>query len=188
MYGEYSGSEYISIDAYADKVYLLLNDATSQLGALSKDLSIIIIDQRTGFQLSSKVFGSTGDDLGIYLVANHLGLFVLATIDDGFKDTSTSDTFSTQNSRSNFAILMLDHLADILEIESYDLSVITLGASAPQRLVVGRRNKHAPLFGFISTRDNKDSNQGGGIYITQPSNQLALFATHTTLATCTGTN
>ena len=138
---------------------------------------------RTGFQLSSKTY--TGGTEPIDMVVNHLGIFILANIDDGFKDNDSSDSYSTQNSKSNFAIILADHVGNIIEIESYDTTDAAndLGAEHPKRLVIEIQNKQQPLYAFISSRDN-DQNQRGGIYITQPTDQEALFRVGDTLASC----
>ena len=138
---------------------------------------------RTGFKLSSKTY--TGGTEAIDMVVNHLGVFMLANIDDGFKDNDSSDSYSTQNSKSNFAIIFTDHDGNIIEIESYDTTDASndLGAEYPKRLVVGIQNKQQPLYAFISSRGN-DQNQRGGIYISQPVDQEVLFKTGDTLASC----
>jgi len=109
----------------------------------------------------------------------------MANIKDGFKDNDSSDSYSTQNSNTNFAIIFADHDGNIIEIESYDTtdSVNDLGAEYPKKLVIGIQNKQQPLYAFISSRDN-DEGQRGGIFITQPTDQTALFKTGDTLASC----
>ena len=119
-------------------------------------------------------------------MANRFGLFVLASISDGFTRYSATDSYSTQNSNVNFAILFLDLDGNILEIESYDTDDVAndLGAPHPQKLIIGIQDKHAPLYGLISTRDDGTTNQGGGIYITQPTDQQALFVSGSSLIAC----
>jgi len=108
---------------------------------------------------------------------------MLANIDDGFNDVDSPDSYTTQNGNKNFAIIFTDHDGNIIEIESYDTTdpINDLGAEYPKKLVVGIHNKQQPFYGFISTRNN-DENQRGGIYITQPTDQDALFTTGNTLA------
>ena len=163
-----------SMSVYKDKIYLLYS---------STNINMDIIDLRTGVTLSSKTY--TGATQAIDIVANHLGVYMLANIDDGFKDNDSSDSYSTQNSNTNFAIILADHDGNIIEIESYDTTdaVNDLGAEYPKKLVVGIQNKQQPLYAFISSRGN-DQNQRGGIYITQPTDQQALFKTGDTLVSC----
>ena len=142
-----------------------------------------IIDLETGLLLDSKSY--SGGTNTIDIVVNHLGVFILANIDDGFKDNDSSDSYSTQNNNSNFAIILTDYDGNIIEIESYDTTDPSndLGAQYPKKLVVGIQNKQQPLYAFVSSRDN-DQNQRGGIYITQPVDQTALFKTGDTLTSC----
>ena len=163
-----------SVSLFNDKIYLFYQ---------STDLHLDVIDLRTGSTLTSKTYSGTTSAIDI--VVNHLGVFMLANIDDGFNDVDSPDSYSTQNGNNNFAIIFTDHDGNIIEIESYDTTDPSndLGAEYPKKLVVGIQNKHQPLFGFISTRNN-DENQRGGIYITQPTDQNALFTTGNTLASC----
>jgi len=149
----------------------------------STTLHLDVIDLRTGSTLTSKTY--SGAKNAIDIVVNHFGVFMLANIDDGFSDVDSSDSYSTQNGNNNFAIIFTDHDGSIIEIESYDTTDVAndLGAEYPKKLVIGIQNKQKPLFGFISNRDN-DENQRGGIYITQPTDQDALFTIGNTLASC----
>jgi hypothetical protein len=178
-FGMAEDNEFAAMDVYQNRIYLLYNALTGTFGASSTDLIMTVVDYRTGLEIGTKVFGSSSQDRAIDLVTTQIGVFVIADIGDGFKDNDSADSFSTQNGNSNFAILMMDYETNIIEIESYDSSDPTnnLGAAYPKKLVVGRHNKNGPLFAFISTRDNGDNNQGGGVYITQPASQAALLTT-----------
>ena len=136
-----------------------------------------IIDQRTGVWISSKEYINISLATPNDIVVNHLGIFILANIQDGFQDSSSQDSYLTQNSAENFAIIFADYEGNIVEIESYDPTEVTnaLGAPYPKKLVIGRRNKQAPIFSFISSRNNAGRNQGGGIYISQIADQQAFF-------------
>lgn len=118
------------------------------------------------------------------IFVNHIGMFIMANIPDGLKDNDDTNTYSTQNSKENFALMFLDHSGTIQEIESYDTAdaANNLGAPYPQKLVVTRKNKQSLRFSFISTRDNGADNQGGGVYITQFANPQAVFVTGNSLA------
>jgi hypothetical protein len=179
FYGHGSDNFYRSVKVYSNRIYLLYNSITDTFGSTSTDIVLSIIDYRTGLELSTKFLGSPSDDNAIDIVVNRIGVFVLADIGDGFKDSSSSDSYSTQNTNSNFAIMLMNYDGDIQEIESYDSSDAAndLGAPYPKKLVVGRQNKNGALFTFISTRDDGTNNQGGGVYITQPASQSLLFAT-----------
>ena len=144
------------------------------------------IDIGTGLELWAKKYSGGTNNTPIDLVVNHLGIFMLAKIGDGFKDLSSVDSFTTQNSNSNFGIIYANHDGNIIEIESYDTSdpANNLGADYPKRLVVGVQNKHQPIFTFLSARDEQDDYQGGGVFITQPVNNSALFAAGDSLASC----
>jgi hypothetical protein len=183
--GRDSTSEFRGMSVFSNKIYILYDSATTEFGATSVDFILSVIDQSTGLEVETKIFGSTSDDQGIDIVANHFGIFILADIGDGFKDSALANSYSTQNSNLNFAMLLLNHDTEIQEIESYDTSDVAnnLGAPYPKKLIFGRRNKHDPLFAFISTRDNEDSNQGGGVYLTQPADQGALFVTGNSVGT-----
>ena len=108
----------------------------------------------------------------------------MANIGNGFKLDGASDTFSTQNSKINFALIYSDYNGNIIEIESYDTSSSSnsLGAEYPKKLIITRQNKQDPFYSFISTRDDGTTNQGGGVYITKISNHQALFVTSSTNA------
>ena len=179
-----SKNSYDGIQVYDNRVYLLYTGASDTFGSTSNDFVLTIIDLRTGSEISRKIFGSTTDDSAIDIVVNHFGVYVLANIGDGFKDSSATDSFTTQNSNTNFAVMLLDYDGNIHEIESYDSAdaANSLGAEYPKKLIVGRQNKHDPLYAFISTRDDGTTNQGGGVYITQPASQQSLFVTGTNLA------
>jgi len=169
-----SDNSHPSISFYKDKIYLLYS---------SNKINLDIIDLRTGVTLTSKTYN--GGTQAIDIVVNHLGVFMIANIDDGFKDNDSSDSYSTQNSNTNFAIILADYDGNIIEIESYDTTdaANNLGAEYPKRLVIGIQNKQQPLYAFISTRNN-NQNQRGGIYITQPVDQEALFKTGDTISSC----
>ena len=65
----------------------------------------------------------------------------MANIGNGFKLDGASDTFSTQNSKINFALIYSDYNGNIIEIESYDTSSSSnsLGAEYPKKLIITRQ-------------------------------------------------
>jgi len=171
---------------FGNKIYLLYNSATTTFGSSSNDVVLTIIDLRTGAEVTTKVFGSTIDDNAIDIVVNHFGMFIMADIGNGFKADGAVDSYSTQNGKTNFALVLADYSGNIVEIESYDTAVIAnaLGAEYPKKLVITRQNKQDPFYAFISTRDDGTTNQGGGVYITKVTSQQALFVTGNTNAAC----
>ena len=173
-YGTKENDSTPMMSQYNNKLYMLYYSTGTHLD---------IIDVRTGVILASKTY--IRGIKAIDMVVNHLGVYMLANIDDGFKDNDSSDSYSTQNSNTNFAIILADHDGNIIEIESYDTTDAAndLGAEYPKKLVIGIQNKQQPLYAFISSRDNNEG-QRGGIYITQPADQQALFKTGDTLASC----
>ena len=150
------------------------------------DIILQTVDFRTGLELNKKRYLGSSQSQPIFMVVNHLGIFMLANIENGFKDLSSADSFTTQNSQTNFGIIHADYDGNIIEIESYDTSdsANDLGAEYPKRLVVGVQNKHQPIFTFLSARDEQNDYQGGGVFITQPANNSALFAVGDSLASC----
>ena len=115
-------------------------------------------------------------------------MFLACNIGNEFKLEGSSDSYLTQNGVINFAVLFTDWSGNIQEIESYDASIINLGAEYPKALIVGRLNKQEPIFVFMSSRNDGTNNQGGGLYFTQPQNQQALFVTGNSLASCSGSS
>ena len=157
-------------------------------GASSNDIGLTIIDLRTGTEMSSKLYGSSYNEVAYNIVVNYVGMFILWNIGNGFKLEGSPDSYSTQNRVSNFALIFADLSGNIQEIESYDTSTNNLGAEYPKAVVVGRLNKQEPIFFFMSTRDDGTDNQGGGLYFTNLQNQQSLFVTGNSLASCGGSS
>ncbi|CAI2385241.1 unnamed protein product [Moneuplotes crassus] len=186
-YGTKFSTKQVYSDIHANRVYLLWQEFDIVNDAM-ENIVLKVIDQDTGLELLAKTKKYTGGAVHspIDMAINHLGIFLLANIGDGFQDLESLDTYTTQNANTNFAIIYIDHDGNILEIESYDTFDLAndLGANYPKRLVIGVTNKQQPVFTFLSSRDDKNDYQGGGIFVTQSANNSALFATGDTLAAC----
>ena len=183
-YGKQYSNSYGGLSIYGNKIYLISTSRTVTFGTNNNDVLMAIIDLRTGSEISTKVYGSSTDDSALDIIANRFGVYIMANIGNGFKLNGSSDSYSTQNSNTNFALIFADYSGNIIEIESYETSSSSnsLGANYPKKLVITRQNKQDPFYSFISTRDDGTTNQGGGVYITKISNQQALFVTGNTNA------
>lgn len=186
-YGKANHSYYQAVDIYSNKIYLLYKTETNIFGGNSDDIVLSIIDARTGIELANRIYGSSREDKAFALTANWFGLYVMATIHDGFGDSQSVDTYSTQNSKSNFALILMDYDGNIQEIESYDASdlVNDIGEDYPKDMIIARQNKHNPLYSFIGYRYNEVNKEKGGMYITTVANHQSLFVTGSSLAACT---
>ncbi|CAI2386633.1 unnamed protein product [Moneuplotes crassus] len=186
-YGTDQNNTLASTDVYQNTLFILYQETGGILGG-NQNIVIQMVDFRTGLELSKKRYHGSDQSRPIFMTANHLGVFILANIENGFKDLSSSNSFTTQNSVTNFGIIYADHDGNILEIESYDASdpVNDLGENYPKRLVIGIQNKHQPIFTFMSSRDEQNDYQGGGVFITQPVNNSALFTIGDSVASCSG--
>ena len=102
-YGTLHNDILASISEYLNKLYLLYQPYTVDTET-PLDIYLQIIDMRTGAELSTKTYTGSSVSKPINIVANHLGVFMLADIEDGFKDNDSVDTYATQNSNTNFAI------------------------------------------------------------------------------------
>lgn len=185
-YGTQYDNTYGSLSVFGNKIYLVYSSSTSTFGSTSQDMLLTIINLRTGVEVSTKIYGSTSDESTLDIVVNHFGIFMMANIGNGFKLNGATDSYSTQNSNTNFALIYADYSGNIIEIESYDTtsSSNSIGANYPKKLIITRQNKQDPFYSFISTRDDGTTNQGGGVFITKVTNQQALFVTGNTNAAC----
>ena len=150
-YGTQYDNAYGSLSVFGNKIYLLYSSSTSTFGSTSKDMLLTIINLRTGVEVSTQIYGSTSDESTLDIVVNHFGIFMMANIGNGFKLNGATDSYSTQNSNSNFALIYADYSGNIIEIESYDTtsSSNNLGANYPKKLIITRQNKQDPFYSFI---------------------------------------
>ena len=101
-YGTQYDNTYGSLSVFGNKIYLLYSSSTSTFGSTSQDMLLTIINLRTGVEVSTKIYGSTSDESTLDIVVNHFGIFIMANIGNGFKLNGATDSYSTQNSNTNF--------------------------------------------------------------------------------------
>lgn len=184
--GRESDSYYAGMSIWNNKIYVLYNTSSSEFGSSTVDMQLSVLDLRTGLELTTKLYGSTVDDTPIDLVVNHFGVFMIGDIGNGFKDQNSADSYQTQNSKLNFAIIFCDYDGNIQEIESYDTTDVSndISGDYPLRLFITRENKQEPLYMFITYRNDEKYHVKGGVSLTQVANQQGLFVTGSSLAAC----
>ena len=126
---------------FGSKIYLLYTSSTTTFGPTSQDMLMAIINLRIRAEVSTLIYGSIWDENSLDIVVNHFEIFMMANIGNEFKLNGATDSYSTQNSLTNFALIYADYSGSIIEIESYDTTAPanSLGVNYLKKLVITRQ-------------------------------------------------
>jgi hypothetical protein len=106
-YGEKYDNYFNAMDVHNNIIYIAYTTYNQDHDQFF--LVMATIDLDTGKRLASKLFQTKSDDKIYNIVANSVGVFVLATINHGFRDIENNTVYHTQYQNKDLAILFMDH-------------------------------------------------------------------------------
>eukprot|EP00347_Sterkiella_histriomuscorum_P007679 403347989 len=158
------------IECYGNNIYVVLNSFSTQFTTNSSQTDIYYYRLRSenGFIEKKDIYGSPSDDKALDLVVTYQGLHLLALINNPFLPHRDADKqWKTQNSKQNLAVILFDFEDQIVDVESYDMTLASAINPYPIRMFVTRvPNTIKQRYTFISHRSNLAVDKKGGLFIT----------------------